>query len=307
MPTFVPRVAALAVLLVAVALRGVAAAPDAGPKRIVSLNPSLTAILVTVGARERLAGVDDFSARSQPEVAGLPTVGGFFNPSLEAVVAVRPDLVVLVPSAEQRSFVRQLEELGIAVESYDPVSFEDVLATIEKLGARVGHGDAARARVVAIRDAKKSVEEAAAARPRRRTVLVLQRDPLFVVGRGTFVAEMMAAAGADNVGNEFTEPWPRVTQEWLLAAKPDVILDASEGAAKDADRYWRRWPSLPAVKQGRVVPVPEGVVTLPGPWLDHALFTLDAALARKPKKKPAPGPLMHRPPPQLRHPPSPKP
>ena len=283
-----------------------AAARAEAPKRIVSLNPSLTAILVVVGARDRLVGVDDFSAKSQPEVAGLPTVGGFFNPSLEAVVATRPDLVVLVPSAEQRGFRKQLEELGIAVEAYDPVSYEDVLATIEKLGTRVGHGDAARARVTAIRDAKKTVEESAVKRPRRRAVLVLQRDPLYVVGRGTFVAEMMAAAGADNVGNEFAEPWPGVTQEWLLAASPDVILDASAGAASDAPRYWARWPSLPAVKQGRVVAVPDGVVTLPGPWLDHALFTLDAALAKKPKKK-AQAPLMHRPPPGLRHPPKAKP
>ena len=294
------RTAGLALLLV------LGAAPAEPPKRVVSLNPSLTAILVAVGAKERLVGVDDFSAKSQPEVAGLPTVGGFFNPSLEAVVAVRPDLVLLVPSAEQRGFRKQLEELGIAVEAYDPVSFEDVLETIEKLGARVGHPDAARARVRAIRDAKKTVEERAAPRPRRRAVLVLQRDPLYVVGRGTFVADMMAAAGADNVGNEFAEPWPGVTQEWLLAAKPEVILDASQGAAADAERYWKRWPSLPAVKQGRVVAVPDGVVTLPGPWLDHALFTLDAALGKKPKKK-AQGPLMHRPPPGLRHPPKAKP
>jgi iron complex transport system substrate-binding protein len=297
------RALGIALLLAAFA----AAARAEPPRRIVSLNPSLTAILVAVGARDRLVGVDDFSAKSQPEVAGLPTVGGFFNPSLEAVVATRPDLVLLVPSAEQRGFRTQLEELGIAVEAYDPVSFEDVLATIEKLGARVGHGEAARARVTAIRDARKTVEERAAARPRRRAVLVLQRDPLYVVGRGTFVADMMAAAGADNVGNEFAEPWPGVTQEWLLAASPDVILDASAGAAADAPRYWARWPSLPAVKQGRVVAVPDGVVTLPGPWLDHALFTLDAALAKKPKKRGPPGPLMHRPPPGLRHPPKAKP
>jgi ABC-type Fe3+-hydroxamate transport system substrate-binding protein len=118
---------------------------------------------------------------------------------------------------------------------------------------------------------------------------------------------MMAAAGAENVGNEFAEPWPGVTHEWLLAAKPEVILDASQGAAADVTRYWKRWPSLPAVKQGRVVAVPEGVVTLPGPWLDRALVTLDAALARKPKRNAPPGPLLHRPPPGLRHPPKMKP
>src|SRR5262245_52102667 len=101
-----PRAAALAVLVLVTGALGAAAQPSfpprpnrfpPPPRRIVSLNPSLTAILVTVGAREQIAGVDDFSSKSQPEVATLPTVGGFFNPSLEAVVAVKPDLVVLVP------------------------------------------------------------------------------------------------------------------------------------------------------------------------------------------------------------------
>lgn len=297
------RSAVLAVLLALAA----AGARAEQPRRIVSLNPSLSAILVAVGARDALVGVDSFSAKSQQEVAELATVGGLFNPSLEAVVALAPDLVVLVPSAEQRSFRGQLEGLGIRVEGYDPVGFEDVLATIETLGARVGHGGAARARVAAIRDAKRSIEERAAQRPRRRAVLVLQRDPLFVVGRGSFVDEMLAAAGADNVGRELAEPWPRATQEWLLAAKPEVILDASENAAADASKYWARWPSLPAVAQGRVVAVPEGVVTLPGPWLDVALGTLDAAIAAKPKPRRKGGPLLYRPPPGLRRPPSQKP
>jgi iron complex transport system substrate-binding protein len=210
-------------------------------------------------------------------------VGGLFNPSLEAVVALSPDLVVLVPSAEQRDFRRQLESLGIRVEGYGPVSFADVLTTIEALGDRVGRGEAARARVAAIRAERARVEARAGQRPRLRTVLVIQREPLFVIGRGSFVDDMMGSAGADNPGREFAEPWPRVTQEWLLAAQPELVLDASpEAAAESAPAYWARWPSLPAVRSGRVLALPDGVVTLPGPWLDVALRALDAALAGEP-------------------------
>jgi iron complex transport system substrate-binding protein len=270
------RAAALALALLAAAA-GARAAPA---RRVVSLNPSLTAILLAVGARDALVGVDSFSARQEPEVAALPTVGGLYDPSLEAVLALAPDLVVFVPTAEQRDFQRRLADLGVPVQPYDPLSFEDVLATIEALGGRVGRADAARERVAAIRAARAAVAARAAARPRRRAVLVLQREPLFLVGRGSFVDEMLEVAGAENLARAFDEPWPRVAREWLLAAAPDVILDASDPAAGEPAAYWAHWPSLPAVRGGRVVALPPGTATLPGPWLDRGLELLERALGR---------------------------
>jgi len=256
------------------------AASPAPARRVVSLNPSLTAILVALGARDALVGVDSFSLRQEPAAAGLPAVGGLYNPSLEAVVALAPDLVVFVPSAEQRDFIRSLEALGLPVLALGPVSFDEVLGAIETLGARVGRAEAARARVEAIRAARRDVEARAARRPRVRAVLVLQRDPLFVIGRGSFVDEILESAGAENLGRVFAEPYPRVGREWLLAAAPEVLLDASgEGGAEDARRFWARWPSLPAVRDERVVTLDPGAVTLPGPWLDRGLLLLERALA----------------------------
>lgn len=260
--------------------------PGAAPapaRRVVSLNPSLTAIAVALGARDALVGVDSFSLRAEPAVAGLPAVGGLYSPSLEAVVALAPDLVVFVPTAEQRDFQRTLESLGLPVLPLDPLAFEEVLGTIEVLGARLGRAPEAAARIGAIRAARSRVEARAAGRPRPRAVLVLQRDPLYVVGRGSFVDEMLASAGAENAAREFAEPYPRVAREWLLAAAPDLLLDASDAAgAEDAARYWARWPSLPAVRAGRVVALAPGVATLPGPWLDRALELLADAVQGAP-------------------------
>jgi iron complex transport system substrate-binding protein len=246
-------------------------------RRIVSLNPSLTAILLALGARDVMVGVDDFSAHQQPAVADLPRVGGLYNPSLESVVALEPDLVVLVPSAEQRGFRERLAELAIPSLVLDPVAFDDVLASIEALGGRVGLEREARERVSRIRAARSAVETATAALTRPRTVLVLQRDPLFVVGRGSFVDEMLTAAGAANLARDFDEAWPRVSREWLLAAAPELILDSSSDPEAAAS-FWSRWPSLPAVREGRVVAVPEGATTLPGPYLDRALVMLAEAI-----------------------------
>jgi iron complex transport system substrate-binding protein len=266
----------------ALLLAGLLAVPAAAQpvaRRVVSMNPSLTRIAVALGARGALVGVDEFSARVEPAVADLPRVGGLYAPSLEAVVALRPDLVVLVPSAEQREFRTRLEALGVEVLGLaaDPVGFDDVLAAIETLGARLGRADAARTRTDAIRAVREAVRRATAGRPRLRAVFVLQREPLFVVGRGSFLDEMLALAGAENLGAALGEPWPRASLEWLVAQAPEVLLDSDDDPVP-ATVWWRRWRSLPAVAHDRVVAVDEGAVTLPGPDLDAALLALVRAL-----------------------------
>lgn len=249
----------------------------AGARRVVSLNPSLTAILVALGAADRLVGVDVWSQRQNPALAALPTVGGLYNPSLEALVALSPDLVVFVPAAEQRDFHGRLAELGVRVERFDPVRFDEVLASIERLGRIVGREGAARERVAEIGGARARLERAAAGLARPRTVLVLQRDPLFVVGGANFIDEMLASVGADNVAGSFGEPYPRVSLEWLVARAPEVILDSSHDP-EPPELFWARWGSLPAVARGRVVRLPAGVVTLPGPALDDALRLLSRSV-----------------------------
>jgi iron complex transport system substrate-binding protein len=270
------RRCAVAIALL-VAFANPARATDAPARRIVSMNPSLTRILVAIGAADALVGVDAFSARAEPAVASLPRVGGLYSPSLESVVELQPDLVVIVPSFEQREFRTRLEPLKLRVEDFDPVSFEQVLDTISALGARTGHETEAKARVDAIRRTRDTVRRATAELPRPRSVLILQREPLFVAGRGTFIDDMIAIAGGENLGAELAETWPRTSAEWLVGVAPEVILDSDSDPAPAAT-FWARWPSLPAVANGRIVAVDAGDVTLPGPDLDRALRKLARAL-----------------------------
>jgi iron complex transport system substrate-binding protein len=270
-----PRVVAIS-LLYAIATAAHAAS-EAPAQRIVSMNPSLTRILVAIGALDTLVGVDEFSARAEPAVSSLPRVGGLYSPSLESVVALRPDLVVLVPSFEQREFRTRLTQLGLSVQEYDPVRFEQVLETILALGKRVGHETEAKARVDAIRRTQRAVERAVAGRPPLSAVLVLQREPLFVAGGGSFLDEMITMAGARNLGAALGETWPRTSVEWLVGVAPQIILDSDSDPAPAAT-FWARWPSIPAVAQRRVVAIDAGDVTLPGPDLDRALLKLARAL-----------------------------
>lgn len=273
-------------LLVAgsIALTGPSAAREereptgsAPPRRVVSMNPSLTRMLVGLGALESLVGVDAYSATTEPAVAALPRVGGLFNPSLEAVVALQPDLVVVVPSLQQRDFRARLRELGVEVLELPNITLDEVLQSIETLGERVGRPEAARQRVAAIRSVWEEISQRASCGPRRSAVLVIQRDPLYVAGGGSYLNAMLEAAGLDNAAAQYPEAYPRVAVEWLIAMAPRIIIDSAEDPIS-ASEYWSRWPSIPAVAEGRVVEVPEGFVTLPGPYLDRSLRTLVAAV-----------------------------
>src|SRR5690606_30527758 len=154
-----------------------------------------------------------------------------------------PDLVVLVPSVEQQAFRTRLEQLGVPVLALagDPVRFEGVLAAIETLGRRTGHDAEAHARVTAIREARDAVRRATAGLPRPRAGLGRQREPPFVVGRGSFLDEMLRIAGAENLGAALGDPWPRASLEWLVAQAPEVLLD-SDGDPQPAHDFWSRWP-----------------------------------------------------------------
>jgi iron complex transport system substrate-binding protein len=246
-------------------------------ERIVSLNPSLTEMLVALGAEDRIVGIDDRSARQHRGLADRPTVGGLFNPSLEAVIALAPDVVVLVPSAQQRDLRARVQELGIEVLELPNITLDELLASIEVLGELVERREAARERVAEIRAAFEATARRAAGRHPPRVVFALQRDPLYVVGAGSFLDAMLRAAGAINAAAELGGPYPQASLEWLIASQPDVILDASEDA-EDAASFWSRWGSLPAVAKGRVIALPPAEVTLPGPYLDRGLRRIADAL-----------------------------
>jgi iron complex transport system substrate-binding protein len=246
-------------------------------RRIVSLNPSLTSILVALGAGDRLVGVDDYSARQMAAVETLPRVGGLFNPSLEAVLALQPDLVVLVPSAEQRDFQSRLAGLGIHVETFQNIRFKEVLENIDRLGALTGRKKEAKERIAEIERVSEAARTLTAQRKPQSVLVVLQRDPLYVVGRGSFMEEMLAGLGLRNAASSFDEAYPRVGREWVVESAPEILIDLSPEPGSPAD-FWSHWPSIPAVERGRVIGLDASLISMPGPYLDRATLALVAAV-----------------------------
>jgi ABC-type Fe3+-hydroxamate transport system substrate-binding protein len=257
--------------------RGEASTAATRMPRLISLNPSLTAIVLRLDAGEALVGVDDYSARIVPEAAKIPNVGGLFDPSLEAVVGLRPDRVLLVEGIDQRSHGERLERLGVAIDVYPNERLDQVLENIERLGRILARETQAAERIQAILDMRRAVGEATRALPRPKTVAIVDRSPLYLVGGETFLDEMLEAVGAQNLGRDLATGYPRGSIEWLISSRPELLLDMTPGAV-GANEFWARWPSLPAVATGRVLTVDASRVSLPGPDLDDALRALATAV-----------------------------
>jgi len=243
------------------------------PLRLISLNPSLTAIVVRLGGGDSLVGIDDYSARVLPGLSNLPRVGGLFDPNLEAVVALKPDRVLIVAGVDQETHAARIAKLGLEVEVYANERLDEVLENITRLGRLLGREDVAAKRTAEILATRRAVALATANLSRPATVAIVDRSPLYLVGAETFLDEMLESVGASNLVRRLPAGYPRGSIEWLIAARPELLLDMTPGA-DEASKFWSRWPSLPAVSANRVLSVEASRVSMPGPDLDDALRSL---------------------------------
>jgi iron complex transport system substrate-binding protein len=225
----------------------------APPARIISLVPSVTEILFTIGAQDRLVGVTDF-CDYPAEARRKPSVGGMLAPSLETIVALKPDLVVATTSGNRHETFDQLARLKIPVYLVNPITVADVLDLVSRVGRLTDRADAADRAVAALRERIQAVSARVAARPRPRVLYVLWPDPLIVPARDALVSELIALAGGDSVTADGGQGYPRYSMEAALARNPEVIILASHGSERSplVRSKWERFSQVPAVAAGRL-------------------------------------------------------
>ncbi|HLI86138.1 MAG TPA: helical backbone metal receptor [Bryobacteraceae bacterium] len=239
------------------------------PRRIVSLSPNLTEILYGVGAFGRVVGVSDYCTWP-PAVRSLPSVGGWQNPNLERLAALRPDLVVL--DSAQAPFIQDnLKALGMPVLVVADDSVEDVFQAIETLGHATGCEPQARRLADSTRAALTRVSQSTAGLAKPRVVLIVDRSPgslrgLVASSAESFLGQLAAIAGARIVAPPFHGAYGYINKEDLLALDPDAILDfvheRTGHVLSPANQLspWQELPELRAVRAGRVYPINEDYV-----------------------------------------------
>jgi len=247
------------------------------PARIVSLAPSITEILFALGLKDKIVG-DTESCNYPPEAKNLPKVGGFKGPNLEAVLALKPDLVLATRDGNPARDLNRLQELGIRVQTYQPSTLAQVLEEIQAIGEATGAQAAAQALVSDCRKKAELVQSRAQGLPPVKVLLVYGQDPLVLAGKGTFADDMIRAGGGINVAGDSAIPYPRFSLEEVLARAPEVIVEAAMGSEAEtlarAQTSWSRWPSLPAVRDRRIAAISADLVARPGPRLFDGLVQL---------------------------------
>jgi iron complex transport system substrate-binding protein len=244
--------------------------PEGIPKRVVSLAPSLTEIIFAIGAGERVVGVTTYDDYPE-EVKKLPKVGGFIDPSVEAVLALEPDLVVCTPNPGGRNRVDALSRMGVPILVLPSYGMKDIFTVIQALGDLFERQESARELVNSMKKRIVKVAELVQGVRRPKVLLVYGHRPIMAAGPGSFGDTMLKLAGGENVLKESKMRYPNVPMEEIIRLMPEVIIDASssgtgaEMTRGEVEEVWGRWKVLPAVKNRRIHIFNSALWFRPGP------------------------------------------
>jgi iron complex transport system substrate-binding protein len=245
--------------------------------RIVSLTPSATELVAAPGATSSLVGVDEYS-KYPPAVEALPKVGDFLRPNLETIVTLRPTLVIVDDIHGQTAGA--LNDHGLETIECAMHALPDVKHALEAIGARIGKSDKAKELIAEI---DHDLDAAAAARPARhpKVLAVIDRENgglgnLVVAGPGSYLDELLAVVGGDNVLAGSVVRYPKISLEEVLRSQPEVILDLSFGGKNKPDDW--NGVDVPAVKNKKVYAMQQEYLTGPSPRVKAALTDLANAL-----------------------------
>lgn len=233
---------------------------EAPAKRIVSLAPHITELLFAAGAGPAVVGVVAYSDYP-PEAKALPQVGGYTKVDLEAVAALRPDLVVAWRSGNRDTHLDRLRALGIPVFINEPRSLDDVARSMEQIGQLAGSEGTANEAAQAFRARHAALATRYRERPPVRTFYQIWDRPLMTVNDEHLIADVIRLCGGRNVFGELGTLAPTVGVEAVLAANPEAVVASGMGVARpEWLDQWKRWPDLRANAGGNLFFIPPDIL-----------------------------------------------
>ena len=233
--------------------------------RVVSLAPNLTEIAFAVGGGERVVG--DTTYCDYPDAAKkVNKVGDTLHPSIERIIALKPQVVLVSTASQLEGFTRQLQDQNISVFVTDPHDLEGVFRSIEQVGEIFGTTGETKQLIQTLRNRTAAVEEAVKSRPPVRLFYQLSAEPLYTAGHDAFVTDLIRRAGGLSVTADVAGAWPKYSAESALAAKPDAIILPTGGSMGAANTTVAEpLKKSPAVKNNRVYKINDDYLVRPGP------------------------------------------
>ena len=254
--------------LAAVPVQWLGPPPPVPATRVISLAPSITETILALGAKDSLIAVSRFC--EFPEVAALPKAGGFNDISVETIIALKPQLLVVAKSPGNQKSVETLARLGISVLALPLTTVDDVATSMTELGHALGRDAAAKALVAELSMARLKEREVVVTKP-KVVLFVVGFAPLVVAGPGSFAHELLEDCGAKNAAQKAPTAYPTYSMEKAVMLAPDVVIDASDvKEGRDAVE------KLGAMKKAKWVTIPTRALLHPGPALAKALPSLCA-------------------------------
>ena len=254
--------------------RGEVIALANAPQRIVTLMPALAESVCALGACNRLVGTDRF-ANWPASVLALPKLGGMDDVSLEALVRLKPDLVLLGRSAR---LLPRLVALGIPVMALEPQTQAQVQLSLQRLAVVLGLPEPDQQAAKVWQQVQAQLDQARAAMPpqaKGASVYFEAGSGGYAAGASSFIGELISALGLRNVVPAQLGPFPQLSPEWVLRNQPDLIMMGQ--ASLDPLARRPGWSQLVAVQQGRVcqfTPEQGDVLVRPGPRLGEAAWLM---------------------------------
>lgn len=253
----------------------------AAPRRIVSTAPNITEILYALGLGDRVVGVTNY-CHYPPEVRKKPKIGPFIRPDLEAIIALRPELVIIQKNPLQ--LYPRLKGLGQTVLEVDHDTVANIYRSIEQIAAAAGVSERGRALRVRMQGELETIRRRTASFPRRKVLFVVGRttntiEGIVAVGGASYLSDLLKLAGGENMLGDSLASYPKVPTEEILHRDPEVIIDMGDmtdtaGVTESRKRavvaLWNRYPMLKAVRERRVYAVASDIYVVPGPRIVDA-------------------------------------
>ena len=246
--------------------------------RAVSLAPNLTEIVFAVGAGDKLVGRTSY-CDYPPAAKAVAEVGDTLHPSLERIIALKPQVVLISTASQLEVFTQQLQNQNIAVFVTDPHDLEGVFRSIGQIGEMMGQKEQADQLVTKLRERANAVEQAVKGKEPRRVFYQVSAEPLYTAGHDAFVTDLMRRAGITSVTADVPGAWPKYSNESALAARPDAIILPTGGSMGSANSdVTEALRQSPAALQGHVYKINDDYLTRPGPRAIDGLEAMARAL-----------------------------